>query len=141
MTPEFQKFYEYTTQRIKQETDLINNRLSWMLTFQGFLFASITLVLRKDTDQAVSSILKIMIPIIGIVVALLTLTGITAAYRAIRKVRLKLESNEQLKKEYEQYPPAYGDMLARTLGRVTSYGLPLSLAITWVILLKKLNSI
>lgn len=128
--------YECTTQRIKQETNLINNRLSWLLTFQGFLFAVIALVASKDTNPAVSLILRAVIPIIGIAVALLALTGILGAYMAIGDL-ISWSVGEGLEKT-TQYPPAYGSKLARALGMVTSYGIPLSLVITWVILLKKL---
>lgn len=132
---ESKSLYEHTTQRIKQETDLINNRLSWMLTFQGFLFAAITLVSRKDADQTVSSILKDIIPIIGISVALLALSGVHAAYTAIEEVRKQYEKL----RENEEYLPAYGDEKAKKLGKITSYGIPLLIAIIWIIFLVRIS--
>ncbi len=38
-------------EKIKHEESLINSRLTWMLTFQGFLFASITLS-KEEANQS-----------------------------------------------------------------------------------------
>jgi hypothetical protein len=123
-------FYDYTTQQIERENDLINNRLSWMLTFQGFLFAALALVVNKDTEPAVGLIFKNVLPIIGIAVALLAFLGVLAAYISIDNIKQKWK--KQLGNQ--QYPPAHGTPLASFLGRITSYGIPISIVIAWLLI-------
>lgn len=132
-----QDFYKYTVKMIDQENTLINNRLSWMLTFQGFLFATLALIASKDTPQSISLAFRNVVPIVGIVVAFLALLGVFAAYISIDNTKRKWKK----RLENHQYPPAHGTALASILGRITSYGIPISLILAWFILSHKLTAL
>ncbi|NEU77979.1 hypothetical protein [Nostoc sp. UIC 10630] len=123
-------FYEYTVRQIEREQGLINTRLSWMLTFQGFLFASIALVVNKDTEPSVRLVFRNVIPAIGIAVALLALVGVHAA--ALSSNGIKAKWNQR--GGFQQYPPTFGSPTISLLGRVTSYGIPTSVVLAWLLL-------
>jgi hypothetical protein len=124
-------FYEYTIRQIEREQGLVNNRLSWMLTFQGFLFASIALVANKDTESATRLVFRNVIPAIGIAVALLALVGIHAAALSSNEIKAKWKQRDG----FHYYPPAFGTRTVSLLGRVTSYGIPTSVILAWLLLL------
>ncbi|MBW4484681.1 MAG: hypothetical protein KME14_19270 [Tildeniella torsiva UHER 1998/13D] len=125
------EFYDYAVRQLERELNLINNRISWMLTFQGFLFAAIALVANQNTDQAIRTMFGIVVPIIGIAVAFLALVGVHAAYLSIKDIK------ETWKKKlgHWEYSPAFGTPRSSLLGRVPSYGIPVSIIIAWFIFL------
>jgi hypothetical protein len=123
-------FYEYTVRQIEREQGLVNNRLSWMLTFQGFLFASIALVLNKDTAPSVRLVFRGVIPGIGIAVALLALVGVHAAALSSSEIKAKWKQRDG----FQQYPPTFGTPTISRLGRITSYGIPISVIVAWILL-------
>ena len=124
-------FYEYTVRQIEREQGLVNNRLSWMLTFQGFLFAAIALVVNKDTEPTVRVVFRNVIPAIGIAVALLALIGIHAAALSSNEIKAKWKQRDG----FQQYPPTFGTPKISLLGRITSYGIPTSVIVAWLLLL------
>jgi hypothetical protein len=123
-------FYEYTVKQIEREQGLVNNRLSWMLTFQGFLFAAIALVINKDTEPTVRIVFRNVIPAIGIAVALLALIGIHAAALSSNEIKAKWKQRDG----FQQYPPTFGTRKISLLGRITSYGIPTSVVVAWLLL-------
>lgn len=124
-------FYEYTVRQIEREQGLVNNRLSWMLTFQGFLFASIALVVNKDTEPAIRLVFRNVMPTIGIAVALLALIGIHAAALSSSEIKAKWKQRDG----FQHYPPTFGTRTISLLGRITSYGIPISVVLAWLLLL------
>lgn len=128
------EFYDYAVRQLERELNLINNRLSWMLTFQGLLFAAIALVAHKDTEQATRVVFRNVIPTIGIVVAFLALAGVHAAHLSIKDIKTKWKQ----KLGHWEFSPAFGTSTSSILGRVPSYGIPISIAIAWFLFLIKL---
>lgn len=125
------EFYDYAVRQLERELNLISNRISWMLTFQGFLFATTALVVNQNIDQAIRTVFRNVIPIIGIVVALLALVGVHAAYLSIKEIKTEWKQ----KMGYWEYSPAFGTSTSSALGRVPSYGIPISIVIAWFLLL------
>ena len=60
---------------IRHEETMIYNRITWMLTFQGFLFASLAIASDASTDAHIRSVLLGTIPLLGVAVGVLTLLG------------------------------------------------------------------
>jgi hypothetical protein len=120
-------FYDIAVRQLERELSLINNRISWMLTFQGFLFATIALVANKNTEQAIRIVFRNVIPTIGIVVAFLALIGVHAAHLSIKSIKTRWKQNL----DYLEYSPALGTSTSSILGRVPSYGIPISIIIAW----------
>jgi hypothetical protein len=111
-------------ERIQHEVDNINTRLTWLLTFQGFLFATISLA-SNEVRQALSDI----IPWVGVGAALLAFLGILAAYLTIDDIR-------------SEHPAgSYGARIRsrKYLGRINSLGIPAMLIGAWIVLYFKMN--
>lgn len=123
-------YYNYTARQVNREQALVHNRLSWMLTFEGFLFAALAITANVSNDAETRSNLKYTIPVIGFVVALLTAVGVSAAYISIHQLKRSWAN----KNGSEHFPRAYGDCLTSALGRTTGYGIPLAMMLTWVVL-------
>lgn len=125
------EFYDYAVRQLERELNLINHRISWMLTFQGFLFATIALVANQNADQAIRAVFRNVIPAIGIAVAFLALIGVHAAYLSIKDIKTTLKQ----KLGYWEYAPAFGTPTSSVLGKVPSYGIPISIVTAWFIFL------
>ena len=78
-------------QEIAAENTLVTHRMTWNLTFQGFLFTGYALVLSRPVADAASadrvSIFLNVLPVAGIVVAMLAIIGVFAAYGQISYLR------------------------------------------------------
>lgn len=116
--PNLQECFAIYRDYVKHEDYLINSRLSWNLTIQGFLFATYGLSLQKLAEllakpMAEKSLeelayagikeLRILIftlPCLGILASALVLLGVVAAARAIESLesqwKLGAHDNEQM---------------------------------------------
>jgi hypothetical protein len=131
--PDQNTAYSKLSKQISHEENLINNRLMWMLTFQGFLFASIALLGDNQIDSALRILLQCLIPAIGTIIAILTLLGVIGAYISIDNQR----------RDWNPYlmhgPQPGGKKSAKWLGRIASGGTPLIMIVAWVYIYFKLN--
>lgn len=114
---------DFVADRIRHEENLINTRLTWMLTFQGFLFAAAALA----SDESRSAILGV-VPWIGVAVAALSFLGVAAAYGTIDAVR----------KANPGAPVFGGARWRKWCGRTNSLGIPVVVVTAWVALYLKL---
>lgn len=108
---------------IRHEEGLINARLTWMLTFQGFLFAAVSLS-SSGTRAAIVDV----VPIVGMGVALLSLLGVIAAYGTIDMVRRSSSG-----------PTFGGTRWRKWFGRANSMGIPVIVTIAWAALWVRLS--
>lgn len=72
--------HEIVRSMIKSENEFINHRMTWISTFNGFLFASIAFAWDK------SWLLVFVLASLGIAVSLLSGTALLAANRAFREL-------------------------------------------------------
>ena len=118
--------YEHLSKEITREESLINNRLTWTLTFNGFLFASVALIGKKQIHPQLEIILHLIIPIVGTAVAGFGILGVIAAYLAIHQQR----------KEWghllNNYPKPGGKSLASWSGRIASLLIPATMLAAWI---------
>ncbi len=106
------------SEKIQHEESLINSRLTWMLTFQGFLFASIAL----SKEEVSQNLLFHVLPILGALIAGITFLGVIAAYISIGQARNNASTEENFG----------GKGLAKILGRINQIGLPTIIFCAWV---------
>jgi hypothetical protein len=132
--PKLDFVYEHLSREIAREENLINNRLTWMLTFQGFLFAAIALMGNEKIHLPLKSALQCIIPALGIAVAISGIMGVTAAYLAICQHRKDWEN------KLNNFPKPGGKGLASWLGRFASGSIPIVIILAWVYLLCVLNN-
>jgi hypothetical protein len=125
--PSAKEYYGYISDHIEKEVDLVNNRLSWMLSFQGFLFASISIVTSKESEATLRTFLRDAFSFAGIAVAVLTLIGVYAS--ALQRDSLKRQWTNL---KYQGFPPLSSNPLISTMGRITSFGIPITIITVWI---------
>jgi hypothetical protein len=132
---------------LKHEDELINRRLSWNLTLQGFLFAvyGVTLQLVYNTTayklppDTHFQRLPFVFPFLGITVAILSRIGVVAAQRAIDSLRDRWKGiADELKTKGEELPvPALtggGDEIANKFGNKSAL-IPIVIILAWLLLM------
>jgi hypothetical protein len=123
--------YDYLRDEIKREDGLTHNRMTVGFSFQGFLIASMSLMLAtpwqydgfKDQTLAnglVAFRLAVLggIGVIGLLVAIGTTLGVFASTSSVRSVKTKWEEDttKGLVEIPEGFPQAYGQSRLFTLG-------------------------
>jgi hypothetical protein len=130
-------FYRYTSRQIEREESLINRRISWMVMFQGFLFASIAILSNTSSGGSMFTHLNLILPILAIMVSLLTFIGILGAYFSIFQLQDSWNTRSQdpkVEAATSSYPP-FTPPLASLLGQWLGLGLPLLFVGTWLAML------
>jgi hypothetical protein len=129
--------YEFIAHQINREDSLINFRLTWALTLNGFLFAAIGVSGNQGiSDPALVPFLHIVVPITGFLISLFGFFGVRAAQVQIDYLRDEWRSlNER------RWPRPFGGddhqfLLRRAfvLGHLSSLMPPLVLMAVWTVL-------
>lgn len=120
---------EYYRALIAAEQALVNNRMTWMMTFQGFLFAAYAVAMANDNDPNAKSALLIVIPITGILVAGIAILGLMAAHNAISQIKASVTKSNLP----EPWCQPFSNQNTSNLGRTVAYAFPIILILTWVI--------
>ncbi len=124
--------------QIAHEEALINHRMTWMLTIQGFLFATLALLAKSDSttigeeSQRIMNVLLDAIPVLGFLIAFFAFLGMYAAYTSID--HHKKVSGKEVDKNYPG-----GNVMASVLGRIVSMSIPGTIASTWLYFSWKIN--
>lgn len=126
------KIAEAVANQIAVEQTLAGNRLSWNLTFQGFMLASYALVATAQTTYPNRDLIHVIIIAAGVIVSLATMSGVHAS-------RMK---SSNLKKYWERkglsdsgYPLPYSEGIGSTMGRLPPYVICGIVALMWLALL------
>jgi hypothetical protein len=132
-----QKLYQIYRQYVMNEADLINARLTWLLTIQGFLFATYGIIVasQKPWVTWALSVLR-WLPGYGVVVSLVALASILAARFAADAVFEKWEKlpHSDTFKDLMPKIRGGGHPKAHILGYFAPVGIPLTLCAIWVVL-------
>lgn len=129
--------YECSVQQIEYEQGLINNRISWMLTFQGFLFGSMALVASDNSAEVIRMTFKTIVPLLGILTSSLAIVGIYASCLTIDAVRRRWKSHPNSC----EYIATLGLSKASIAARITSYGIPASTIFAWLSIMAGLRNL
>ncbi|MGE0279591.1 MAG: hypothetical protein AB7P20_03110 [Rhizobiaceae bacterium] len=85
------RYYEYFRQEIEREDEITHQRVTWTMTFQGFIISAITLLLILDWGSKpvlpIGRLAVFVISFIGVCIGLISLLGITASRRSIRDAK------------------------------------------------------
>ena len=139
---------------ITHEDLLMNNRLSWSLVIQGFLFAAYAGALQKLVDiqtkcQANASTpariqlhtLLVLLPLLGLFVSFFVLMGVNAARVAIETLYKRWK--QEVVHDYKRSGPHYGlpeligggSTFAHKTGLWATFSIPLVFGVIWLALL------
>jgi len=113
---------------IKHENDLIAQRVGWMGTLEGFLFAALSFSW-QDPGRGLHSPVLILCPI-GILVAAFSIWGIWLADDAIHTMLKELDKKSYV---FGYHPPVWGPVCetVRNKWKVPWIWLPIIIIMTW----------
>jgi len=131
--------FDIARELIRHEDGLINNRMSWLMVFQGFLFASFVTGLglfeKFKGNEAAQNALAIALFVLGFL-------GLVSAVIAYFSARIAMEQIERVKTWWlslgfsSQFPPVAGAPGVTLLGRTLSAAVMLVvLVLTWLVFL------
>jgi hypothetical protein len=138
--------YELYREYLKHEDNLINYRLTWNITIQGFLFAACGFFFKPTDGQehSVGASLPIptyvlVIPVTGFCISAAAILGIVAAQRAIGSLEdqwscLPAAYTNGQNTELPPLPPLAGGGAPNSLffGTVISWLVPVIICVAWV---------
>ena len=107
------QYYQIIRSQIEHEDNLINQRLSWFVAAQAFLFSAYAILLNAPSQVRLPSfakqqdILFPLIPLVAIGVSILIYITVIAAMLAMANLRRLLESHVN-KEESALLPPVQG---------------------------------
>lgn len=131
--------------RIEHEDSLVNQRTSWFITLQSFLFTSVALSLSRVSDLFFAKFISIL-SLVGISISITTIVSVLAAHRAISAVVVKWkdeilvnrDESELFKDDFLDLPTIAGTglgFLAISRGKISSFLVPFIIIVAWILLL------
>jgi hypothetical protein len=73
--------------QVEREDTLVNQRLSWLLTFEGFLFAAVAILANQDSEPIIKTFLFWAIPLTGLGAAISVIFAVFAAHQSVESFR------------------------------------------------------
>lgn len=137
-----EKFYAFTRAQIEHEDRLINNRMTWLLVFQGFLFSAygVSFVASASLSKNLTCIeytnelflqltaLRQYLPVIGIISSILVGLQVLAANRSIGDLRYNWQKKVP-STEPDKYPQINGDSLFKDVPLLIDISVVLALPV------------
>ena len=74
---------------IEHENSLMNNRIGWMLAFNGFLFTAISISISQKASGNSLIFINVIISVVGIVTAVSTFIALKISMKAIHRLKTK----------------------------------------------------
>lgn len=136
------QYYQIIRSQIEHEDNLINQRLSWFVAAQAFLFSAYAILLNAPAQvrlQAFATqqdILFPLIPLVAIGMSILNYITVIAAMLAMANLRRLLETHVK-EKESALLPPVQGYRQTFLLGQASPILIPFLFMISWIVLLIK----
>lgn len=136
------EYYQIVRSQIEHEDNLINQRLSWFVGAQAFLFSAYAILLNAPSQVRLQrfatqqEILFSLIPLVAIGVSILIYITVVAAMLAMANLRRLLEGHMK-EEESALLPPVQGYRQTLLLGQASPILMPFLFMISWIVLLIK----
>jgi hypothetical protein len=136
------EYYQIIRSQIEHEDNLINQRLSWFVAAQAFLFSAYAILLNAPSQVRLQrfatqqEILFSLIPLVAIGVSILIYITVVAAMLAMANLRRLLEGHMK-EEESALLPPVQGYRQTLLLGQASPILMPFLFMISWIVLLIK----
>jgi hypothetical protein len=136
------QYYQIIRSQIEHEDNLINQRLSWFVAAQAFLFSAYAILLNAPSQVRLQrfatqqEILFSLIPLVAIGVSILIYITVVAAMLAMANLRRLLEGHMN-EEESALLPPVQGYRQTLLLGQASPILMPFLFLISWIVLLIK----
>jgi hypothetical protein len=131
-------------EQISREQNLVSNRMTWNLTFQGFMIAAFALVAAAELTQPAKILLEVAISVAGAVVATVTISGVAAAQKQSDYLKAEFRHHfmaispttgkEETLPDFP-YPRPFSVRQGSEKARNTSKVILIVLAVMWCVLL------
>jgi hypothetical protein len=135
------QYYQIIRSQIEHEDNLINQRLSWFVAAQAFLFSAYAILLNAPSQVRLEGfatqqeILFFLIPLVAIGVSILTYITVIAAMLATANLRRLLKTH--MNEKDSALPPVQGYRQTLLLGQASPLLMPFLFMISWIVLLIK----
>ncbi len=126
-----QAFRDALVREIAAENALVTNRMSWNLTFQGFLFAGFGVALGDRALSSLTSVFLAVLPVAGLVTAISAYVGMRAAFAQIDVLKGIWHDRPQLGL---WGPQPFSDPRGDYAGRIPAHSMVAVLVAGWVVL-------
>jgi hypothetical protein len=134
------QYYQIIRSQIEHEDNLINQRLSWFVAAQAFLFSAYAILLNAPAQVRLQrfatqqEILLSLIPLVAIAVSILIYITVIAALLAMANLRRLLKNHME---DSALLPPVQGYRQTFLLGQATPILIPFVFMSSWIVLLTK----
>lgn len=137
-------YYETLRKEVEREDNITHQRITWLMTFQGFLIAAMTFLLSSPwpvpgEHRGIVFIRQAAIGAVGLTglgLALVSRSGINASRHAIEQVIREWNAvNKQLEIVPQKAPRAFGEGNAYKWGSAYAKLLPFVFVILWIMYL------
>lgn len=116
------------------EHDLLNRRVTWLLTSQTILFAAYGLSLGKDINYTLAVKFRSVVPWLGIIISLVIWLGIIAAL--IAKITAVKDFNKKAKAEKVEKEILGVRWWITVMGYIPDFSIPLIFIYAWYTLIR-----
>jgi len=136
------QYYQIIRSQIEHEDNLINQRLSWFVAAQAFLFTAYAILLNAPSQVRLEEfarqheVLVFLIPLVAIGMGILIYITIIAAMLATANLRRFLKTHMD-EKDSALLPPVHGYRQTLLLGQASPILIPLLFMSSWIVLLIK----
>lgn len=133
------ELFELLREKICHEDSWVQQRVSWLLAANGFLFAGYAVLLRVAAECARGSgtvdaqTIVVYFPFFGVILCVLVTFGILGAFLAMRDT--KKQWKKLAPQVREHFPSLDSRGLAIIFGRCSAIGLCVGMALLWGFLL------
>lgn len=139
MKPTRKDIYDAIAHQIEREDNLVNNRVNWFLVAQGFLFATVGLIIDSKLENCWKTEATKGIAILGGLIGVSVLFGVVGAEISICNLR---KCWKKMEKNYTDYfPPPFGRGCASVFGCIPRIFMPFVLVIAWIYLFFNIDKV
>lgn len=143
--------YNYLRDEIKREDQILSQRLTASLTFQGFIITALAFLLSNhwiDTKGAAPVLINIQyfkfytligIGVFGLISSIVSLIGIVASQRSTDYTIDWWEKHPSYQDHIDYFPPAYGQPDMHRDGHLFARLMPISFMIMWFVYLAAMS--
>jgi hypothetical protein len=122
-------------QRLQFEHELINRRLTWLLTSQSILFAALAFVIEKEGMAPLQNEFSKIISVLGISIALAILIGVIMGIAA--KVTAWREYNSKIIPPEDKKPLGVHTWIT-SIAFIPDIFMPIAFAVAWYCIFKEI---
>lgn len=136
--PSPEKYWEILDRKIQQEVGWVQQRMSWLATFQGLLFATFGLMYQAfsvNNPQPAGKFIMLAVALVGLFTCLCIMGGLWAANGVLTKINDEWERLVPVEKERKNFPDLRTEKIIRRFGMLSTWGPAILFTVVWLIII------